>query len=296
MANLSNRDKRIRRKVRHSYIISSVSISLVLFLLGIVSYITFSTMKTVLDPALNVVVSVELDGNLFNNEKEDIRKQIEARDEVESIDFLSGDEKLNSDVIPFEVDLEVFDGENPLPDSFEITFKKEYADTHHINLFAEEIADIEGVEHVDKPDLKAFEESQKNVSAITLALGIFVLVLLFISLLLLNNTLRLTIYSKRYLINTMKLVGATKWYIMRPLLWSALKQGFASGIVAALLICSTAYGFSQILPEGIKVIGIESLAILSGIILFMGIVITVGFSALAINKFVNMKSNKIHLY
>ncbi len=296
MANLSNRDKRIRRKVRHSYIISSVSISLVLFLLGIVSYITFSTMKTVLDPALNVVVSVELDGNLFNNEKEDIRKQIEARDEVESIDFLSGDEKLNSDVIPFEVDLEVFDGENPLPDSFEITFKKEYADTHHINLFAEEIADIEGVGHVDKPDLKAFEESQKNVSAITLALGIFVLVLLFISLLLLNNTLRLTIYSKRYLINTMKLVGATKWYIMRPLLWSALKQGFASGIVAALLICSTAYGFSQILPEGIKVIGIESLAILSGIILFMGIVITVGFSALAINKFVNMKSNKIHLY
>lgn len=296
MANLSNRDKRIRRKVRHSYIISTVSISLVLFLLGIVSYVTFSAIKTVLDPALNVVVSVEMSSNLWENEKADIRAQLESRDEVESIVYLSGEEKLNSNAIPFEVDLEIFDGENPLPDSFEVTFKKEYADAQHINRFAAEVANIENVEYIDKPDLTAFEESKKNVSAITLALGIFVLVLLFISLLLLNNTLRLAIYSKRYLINTMKLVGATKWYIMRPLLWSALKQGLVSGIIAAALMCGTIYGIAYILPEGIEVIGTTSIAILIGIMLFIGIVITVGFSAMAINKFVNMKSNKIHLY
>lgn len=292
----SNRDKRIRRKVRHSYIVSTVSITLVLFLLGIVGYVTFSAIRSVLDPALNVTMSVEVNDMLFENEKEAIGKQIASRNEVESITFLSEEEKMNNNDIPFEIDFDLLGGENPLRGSFEVILKREFADTHHINAFADEVIKIAGVEYVDKPDLKSFEETQKNVTAIALALIIFTALLLFISLLLLNNTLRLAIYSKRYLINTMKLVGATKWYIMRPLLMSALKQGIISGIVASLLVCSTIYGITMILPEGVNTVNTASLAILAGIITTIGIVITVAFSALAINKFVNMKSNKIHLY
>lgn len=290
----SNRDKRIRRKVRRSYIISTVSISLVLFLLGIMSYVTFSAIKTWLDPALNAVVSVEINDTLFEDEKRVIEDKISEREEVESITFVSEDEKL--DDIPLEVDWDILGNDNPLNGSYEVTLKKEYATTYYINTFAKEVGEIEGVEFVDKPDLKAFEETEKNVSAITLALVIFTALLLFISLILLNNTLRLAIYSKRYLINTMKLVGATKWYIMRPLLGSAFWQGVISGVIAAALMGGTVYSVVSILPEETNAINLDNLYIFAGGIVIVGVIITIGFSALAINKFVNMKSNKIHLY
>ena len=290
----SNRDKRIRRKVRRSYIISTVSISLVLFLLGIMSYVTFSAIKTWLDPALNVVVSVEVKDDLFADEMNDIEEKISEREEVESITFVSEDEKL--DDIPLEVDWDILGNDNPLNGSYEVTLKKEYATTYYINTFAKEVGKIDGVEFVDKPDLKAFEETEKNVSAITLALVIFTALLLFISLILLNNTLRLAIYSKRYLINTMKLVGATKWYIMRPLLGSAFWQGVISGVIAAALMSGTVYSVVSILPEETNAINLDNLYIFAGGIVIVGVIITIGFSALAINKFVNMKSNKIHLY
>ncbi|MBE6202964.1 MAG: FtsX-like permease family protein [Rikenellaceae bacterium] len=290
----SNRDKRLKRKVRRSYVISTVSISLVLFLLGIVSYVTFSAIRSVLDPAHSVTVSVELSDELFENEKEEIYNTIAKRKEVESIKLVSQEEGLEA--VPFEVDMELLEGENPLNDCIDVTLKRDYATKYHINTFASDMEAIQGVAYVDKPDLKALDEAQKSVSGIALALLIFVVVLLIISLLLLNNTLRLAIYSKRYLINTMKLVGATKWYIMRPLLISALKQGFVAGIIASALTYGTIYGISSILPMGIKTLSQEHLIVLMGIVLIAGVIITVGFSAMAINKFINMKSNKIHLY
>lgn len=290
----SNRDKRLKRKVRRSYVISTVSISLVLFLLGIVSYVTFSAIRSVLDPAHSVTVSVELSDELFENEKEEIYNTIAKRKEVESIKLVSQEEGLEA--VPFEVDMELLEGENPINDCIDVTLKRDYATKYHINTFASDMEGIQGVVYVDKPDLKALDEAQKSVSGIALALLIFVVVLLIISLLLLNNTLRLAIYSKRYLINTMKLVGATKWYIMRPLLISALKQGFVAGIIASALTYGTIYGISSILPMGIKTFSQEHLIVLMSIVLIAGVIITVGFSAMAINKFVNMKSNKIHLY
>lgn len=290
----SNRDKRLKRKVRRSYVISTVSISLVLFLLGIVSYVTFSAIRSVLDPAHSVTVSVELSDELFENEKEEIYNTIAKRKEVESIKLVSQEEGLEA--VPFEVDMELLEGENPLNDCIDVTLKRDYATKYHINTFASDMGAIQGVAYVDKPDLKALDEAQKSVSGIALALLIFIVVLLIISLLLLNNTLRLAIYSKRYLINTMKLVGATKWYIMRPLLISALKQGFVAGIIASALTYGTIYGISSILPMGIKTLSQEHLIVLMSIVLIAGVIITVGFSAMAINKFINMKSNKIHLY
>ena len=267
---------------------------MVLFLLGIVSYVTFSAIRSVLDPAHSVTVSVELSDELFENEKEEIYNTIAKRKEVESIKLVSQEEGLEA--VPFEVDMELLEGENPINDCIDVTLKRDYATKYHINTFASDMEGIQGVAYVDKPDLKALDEAQKSVSGIALALLIFVVVLLIISLLLLNNTLRLAIYSKRYLINTMKLVGATKWYIMRPLLISALKQGFVAGIIASALTYGTIYGISSILPMGIKTLSQEHLIVLLSIVLIAGVIITVGFSAMAINKFINMKSNKIHLY
>ena len=113
---------------------------------------------------------------------------------------------------------------------------------------------------------------------------------------LLNNTVRLAIYSKRYLINTMKFVGATKWYIMRPLLGDALKQGVWAGVIASALVSLAVYGTELFTPRGIELLGQMEVALIVGSLVLLGIVITVLFSAAAVNKFVNMRSNKIYLY
>ena len=131
---------------------------------------------------------------------------------------------------------------------------------------------------------------------------VFVVLLLFggallvISLILLSNTIRLAIFSKRYLINTMKLVGATKWFIMRPFLGSSIKQGILSGVAASALFCLAVYGLNEAVPELTSVTEAIRIAIIAGAMIVGGIVISGLFTVIALNKFVNMKSNKIYLY
>ena len=120
--------------------------------------------------------------------------------------------------------------------------------------------------------------------------------LLIISLILLNNTVRLAIFPKRYVINTMKLVGATKWFIMRPFLASSISQGVWSGLLAALLFGAAVYGLGEAVPELTTLAEVEQLAVLVGGMVALGVVLSLLFTTFAVNKFVNMKSNKIYLY
>ena len=94
----------------------------------------------------------------------------------------------------------------------------------------------------------------------------------------------------------MKLVGATKWYVMRPFLGSALKQGVVAGLIAVVMICGVVYGAESYTLEGIKMLDYREVGIIIGAVMSLGVVITLLFSAFAVNKFVNMKSNKIYLY
>ena len=131
---------------------------------------------------------------------------------------------------------------------------------------------------------------------ITLILSLFGGALLIISLILLNNTIRLAIFSRRYLINTLKLVGATKVYIMRPFLATAAKQGLWSGVVASLLFGATIASLSGALPELITLAELQKIGIVVGGMMLCGLLISLLFTSFAVNKFVNMKTNKIHLY
>ena len=131
---------------------------------------------------------------------------------------------------------------------------------------------------------------------VTIVLTVFGGALLAISLILLNNTIRLAIFSRRYLINTLKLVGATKWYIMRPFLGSAIGQGFVAGAMAAAMMVGVVYSAERHAINGVEMLARGEVAAIVGVVMVLGVVVTVLFSALAVNKFVNMRSNKIYLY
>ncbi|MBR2867145.1 MAG: permease-like cell division protein FtsX [Alistipes sp.] len=292
------RDRRIRRKVRRSYVISTISIALVLFMLGSVSYVALSAVTAASTLRDSVVLSVEVADSLTVEQHGELRRDIERMEGCESVAFMSKHEKLNDEAFrrQFEVDLDLLLGENPLYDSYEVTLGGDISTMEAVAAFVEEVEMMEGVEYVAVPPVDVIERMHTTITHVSIALVVFVGVLLVISLILLNNTIRLAIYSKRYLINTMKLVGATKWYIMRPLLGSALKQGVIAGIIAGALLAGIVYGAEVFRPEGIAMLAMREVGIILGALVALGVVITVMFSAVAVNKFVNMKSNKIYLY
>jgi cell division transport system permease protein len=292
------RDKRLNRKVRRSYVISTMSIALVLFMLGVVSYVTFTALSAARDLETGVVVSVEVADDLTEEQSAAIVKSIEATSMSTGVRYMTKDEKFADEAFreQFEVDLDILLGENPLRNSYEVTLANSYADSDSVKRFTEAIVGVEGVEYIAVPPVDVVESMHKTLSYVTVGLLVFLAVLLVISLLLLNNTIRLAIYSKRYLINTMKLVGATKWYIMRPLLASALKQGIIAGVLAAVMVVGVVYGVNSFTPEGLALLDYHEVGIIVGVLLVVGVLITVLFSAFAVNKFVNMKSNKIYLY
>ena len=294
----SNKERRLRRKVRRSYTISTVSIALVLFMLGAVSYVTLSALSVAASLRENVVVSVELEDGLAEADSAAVKQALEAHPSSASVLFMSKDEKLADEEFrrQFELAIDELLAENPLRDSYEVTLCAEASTREGIESLRAAVEDVVGVAYVAAPPVAVVDKMDQTIPRVSIALLIFLAVLLFISVLLLNNTVRLAIYSKRYLINTMKLVGATKWYIMRPLLASAFKQGIVAGVIAALLLCLAIYGVESFTPQGIAMLPYREAGIIAGSMLLLGIFITVLFSALAVNKFVNMKSNKIHLY
>ena len=292
------KDKKMGRKVMRSYVISTISIALVLFMLGVVSYVTLSAIKAARTLRDSVVVSVEIKDDISEESRRALEMMFEDRTVCRGAEFLSKESKIADEAFraQFEVDLDLLLGDNPLRDSYEVALNADYSNREGVEMVADILRSMEGVEYVSVPPVDIVESMHKTISQVTIALIIFMLVLLLISLLLLSNTIRLVVYSKRYLINTMKLVGATKWYIMRPLLGSATMQGFVAGIVSVAMICGVVYGAESFAINGIDMLGRDAVVVIICAVMVLGVGVTVLFSALAVNKFVNMRSNKIYLY
>ncbi|WP_418990993.1 cell division protein FtsX [Alistipes sp.] len=290
-------DKRLKRKVRNSYIVSTVSITLVLFLLGSVGYLMVAAMKVADTLQESIAVSVELENGLTDADRERIAGDLTAEAIVATIAYVPKEEKLEDAEFRkmFESQFEEILGENPLLDSYELTLTAASEERELLDGFIAAASRIRGVDRVSYPALLA-ERLHATVGKIRLVLLLFGGALLAISLILVSNTIRLAIFSKRYLINTMKLVGATKWFIMRPFLASSITQGILSGLAAAGLFALAVYGLNETIPELTNIAAAEKVALILGSMVAGGILLSLLFTAFALNKFINMKSNKIYLY
>lgn len=290
-------DKRLKRKVRNSYIVSTISMALVLFLLGSVGYLMLAAMQVADTLQNSIVVIVELKRGTPLERCDSLGMSLHEEGLVSAVRFVSKEEKAADEEFRrvFASSFEEVLGENPLLDSFDVTLTDASADSEAVSRYVARVEAMPEVDCVSFPALMA-DRLHRTVGKIRLVLILFGGALLLISFILLNNTIRLAIFSKRYVINTMKLVGATKWFIMKPFLWSAIRQGVASGLLAAALFALSVYGLNEAVPEITSLADVERVAILLAILLGVGVVMSFGFTWLAINKFVNMKSNKIYLY
>ena len=288
-------DKRIRRKVRRSYVVSTISISLVLFLLGSVGYMLYAALTTAHTLRESVTLSAELDNAVGADERNKIEEKLLAIEGVTGVKYEAKEDKINDEEFRrmFASEIEHILEENPLRHSFEVAIAA--ADRATTDGVADKISSIDGVVYVAYP-ASTIERLHSTITKITIVLAVFGGALFAISLILLNNTIRLAIFSRRYLINTLKLVGATKGYIMRPFLATAAKQGVWAGLAASVLFCAALFGLSGALPEIMATSELTKVAIVVGSMIVVGVTISLLFTSFAVNKFVNMKSNKIYLY
>lgn len=288
-------DKKLKRKVRRSYIVSTISITLVLFLMGTVGYMLSAALTTAHTLRSSITLSAELDNSVSAEQRAEIEQQIAAFEGVVDIQYADKDSKIEDAEFRrmFATEIESILEDNPLRNSFEVAIGTR--DRAATDALVDKLSAIEGVVYVAYP-ASTIEQLHSTISKITIILAAFGGALLIISLILLNNTIRLAIFSRRYLINTLKLVGATKGYIMRPFLATAAKQGLIAGLLASLLFVGSLAALSGALPEIVATAELIKIGIVIGSMIALGLVISLLFTTFAVGKFVNMKSNKIYLY
>ena len=292
-----NEDRRIRRRVRNSYILSTVSTALVLFLLGSVGYLMFVAMRVADTLQQSVQVMVELSRDIEPAERDDLEQLFADEPMVTESTFSSREEKAVDEDFRkmFAQEYEEIIGDNPLLDSYDLKLSAQSADSLRLAYFISRVRAMRGVEYVSYPEMLV-GRLHSTVGRIRMLLLLFGGALLVISLILLSNTIRLAIYSKRYIINTMKLVGATRWFIMRPFVGSALLHGLAAGLTASALFAGAIYGLNEALPEMISATELTKIAVIIGAMLAGGMLLSLTFTVAALNKFIKMKSNRIYLY
>ncbi len=258
-------------------------------------------MFTALDVAQSlresITATVELSPKTSLEQREIVRREIASYPLAGEVRFSSKEEKIQNDEFRemFGLEFEQILEENPLMDTFEVSLSADYKDMEELSQFAESVERMQGVDRVNYPAILV-EQVHSTVGKFQIVIFLFGGALLFISMVLLNNTIRLAIFSRRGLINTMKLVGATKWFITKPFLWSGLWSGFWAGIIASLLLGGSIYALSETLQGVISFAELERAGYIMGSMIGGGIFISILFTWISVSNFVNLKSNKIQLY
>lgn len=292
---MATKEKKIKRRVRNAYLVSTVSIALVLFLLGAVSYLILNAREASDDLKENMTVSVWLKDGLSQTQRNTVENRLKAFPDVKEVSYTSKEEAAETYKAYMDSDFEGFLGENPLPASFEVTLNAQYSNVDSVKVFDVRVSKWDEVDDV-LYQAGIIEEVAVNIQKFNLVLLFFGCTLLLISLILINNTIRMTIFSKRSVINTMKLVGATKGFILRPFLWKAVAQGCYAAILASLLVCAIIYGLNAGIPEAGFIKDLSRLSYIFAGILIVGIVISFLFTYAAVSKYVRLNAQRIYIY
>lgn len=274
-------------------ITSTISISLVLVLLGITILILFMGNGLSRFVKENMSFNVMLSSDVSDNEISRIRKNLDSQPFVRSSRFISKEEAKDQLIRDLGEDPEELLGYNPAQDCIEIFLHSEYANS-------DSIAMINGVIRQDTnvTDLlyqhEAIDLINENLSKVMAVLLILAAILLFISFTLIRNTIRLSIYSKRFLINTMKLVGATGGFIRKPFVVNNIITGIVAGVIADLIIFGMITYFSREYADIQPILSQFDIVLIFGLVILLGVVISTIATAFAVNRYLKMKSDQLY--
>ncbi len=286
-------DKYARKRARSSAISTVIGISLVLFMLGILSVLVLNARKLSNVVKENIQIQVFLDEDVKEADVMRLKKEIDAENFTRSTEYVSKEEAAEQLSTELGEDFISFLGYNPLQAAIDLRLKADYAHPDSIETIVEGIENRDAVaEVVYSPNL--IKQINQNVNKIGLVLLGFSAILLLIAIALINNTIRLTIYSKRLIIRSMQLVGATRGFIQRPFILTGIVHGLYASFIAILLILGVLYAVRMEIPEFFEFTDILMFVKLFGLVALLGIIIS-GLSTLfAVRRYLRMDARKIY--
>ena len=290
---MSGKKKVSTARFWNAKITSTISISLVLVLLGITLLILFMGNGLSKYVKENMSFNVMLSTEVNDAEISSVRKSLDAQPFVKSSRFISKEEAKEQLIRDLGEDPEELLGYNPTQDCIEIFLHSEYANNDSIALISGIIKSDNNVADLLYQH-EAIDLINDNLSKVMTVLLILTAVLLFISFTLIRNTIRLSVYSKRFLINTMKLVGATSGFIRRPFVVNNIFTGIIAGIIADIIIFMMLTYFSSEYAELRPVISNTDIIIIFTAVILLGVIITSIATAFAVNRYVKMKSDQLY--
>lgn len=291
---MSNRNSS-KRRVAGSYAMSLVSITLVLFLLGVFAIFLIHARKLSNHIKENLGFEIVMNSNVKEANILRLQKELDAMPAVKSTEYITKEEaisRLSEDL--GEDFLQWLGNEaNPLLPSIDVRFHADYANNDSIALIEAQLLDNTDVKEVYYQK-SLVDLINQNVRKIATVLMIVSLVLLVIAIALIRNTIRLSIYSKRFLVRSMQLVGATESFIRRPFLRSGVSQGFFGGLLADLFLILILYGVSKRFPDLVLIQDdVALIAVFVGIVI-LGVILAWLSTRAALDKFLKANLDKLY--
>ncbi|MGL5937781.1 MAG: cell division protein FtsX [Phocaeicola sp.] len=275
------------------FVTSSISITLVLLLLGMLLFFLLSAAKLSTYVRENITISLLLSDDMKTTEVMKFRQKLSEKEFVKELIHISKEQALKEQTEAMGTDPAEFLGYNPFTASIELKLKADYAQIDSIRWIQKEIQQEKNVLEIVYPE-DLLDAVNKNIQRISLFLLGLASLLTLISFALINNTIRLAIYSKRFLIHTMKLVGANWGFIRRPFLIRNCWIGVVAALLANGILAAITFTLINYEPELVQIITPTSLMIVTGGVFLFGILITWICAYISINKYLRMKANTLY--
>ncbi len=291
---MANSDNRImRRRLRNAYLSSVISISLVLLLVGVASMLLVNA-KSVSDYFKeNMQISVLMKQNVSDEDALEYRELLDGERYIKSTTFVSKEqgrkelaEQLGEDF------LDVFET-SPIPVSIDVTLEAAYVSSDSLEVVRAEIAESELVEEVVY-QRSLVDALNANLSRISMVLGVFIALLLFISFVLINNTVRLSVFARRFTIHTMKLVGATRSFIRAPFLLQSAFQGVFAAFLAIIVLLGLMFLMRSSFAQLFEIFRMELLLLVMGIVLVSGLALCLISTYFVVNKLISLHKDELY--
>ena len=272
----------------------SISTAMVLVLLGLVvlSVLAARNVSTYFREHLEVTVTLEDD--MSETEAAQFCKRLEQMPAVKELTYVSKEQALKEGIETLGTDpTEFTDGVNPFTSLVRLTMKADYANNDSLAAVSDQLKDYPKVSEV-RYQKELIDALSRHLAKASVVLLVLALLLTFVSFTLINNTVRLGIYARRFNIHTMKLVGASWAFIRRPFLKQAFTVGIVSSVIACLVLGGFVYAWYVRQPEVAIAITWGIMAVTFGVVFLFGIAITTVCAGISVNEFLRMKAGELY--
>ena len=286
-------NKIMRRRLMNAYLSSVISISLVLLLVGIASLLMVNA-KGVSDYFKeNMQVSVMMKQTVSDEEALKFKESLDGERYIKNTVFISKEQGQRELAQQLGEDfLDVFET-SPIPVSIDVTLEAGYVSADSLEVVRKEISKSSLVDEVIYQK-SLVDALNANLSRISLILGVFIALLLFISFVLINNTVRLSVFARRFTIHTMKLVGATRSFIRGPFLVQSAFQGLFASFIAIIVLLGLMFVMRSEFEQLFEIFRMDLLLIVLGIVVAAGLTICLISTFFVVNKLISLKKDELY--